>query len=239
MNLEPLLDNNTLPPFAKRLRAAADRIWEDGYNQPFIRELGAGTLAPEQFAFYLTQDTLYLRDYAKVHAIAATKTDDLEIMDFMAQVQASIVHGEMTMQREFLESYHLDPATVAGAKQSAFAYAYTSNILSVAYTGDLVDILVAILPCAWVYADYGRRLANEFADELDSNPYKPWIDMYRTDEFWASGRWLIDHIEPIARTLPESRLEQLETLFVRGVGYEYMFWDSAYRMQMQWKKEWQ
>lgn len=55
----------------------------------------------------------------------------------------------------------------------------------------------------------------------------------------SSGRWLIDHIEPIARTLPESRLEQLETLFVRGVGYEYMFWDSAYRMQMQWKKEWQ
>ena len=29
-----------LPPFAQRLRKAADLVWEEGYLQPFIRELG-------------------------------------------------------------------------------------------------------------------------------------------------------------------------------------------------------
>ena len=32
------------------------------------------------------------------------------------------------------------------------------------YGKGILDILVAVLPCAWVYADYGYRLAHEFAE---------------------------------------------------------------------------
>ena len=39
------LDN--LPPFAQRMREAADLVWEQGYRQPFLRELGEGTLQRE------------------------------------------------------------------------------------------------------------------------------------------------------------------------------------------------
>ena len=42
-----------VPPFAQRMREAADLVWEQGYRQPFIRELGEGTLKRERFAFYL------------------------------------------------------------------------------------------------------------------------------------------------------------------------------------------
>lgn len=62
-----------LPPFAQRLREAANLVWEEGYRQPFLRELGNGTLDRERFAFYLLQDYRYLNDYAKVHALALTK----------------------------------------------------------------------------------------------------------------------------------------------------------------------
>lgn len=55
-----------LPPFAQRLRKAADLVWEEGYRQPFIRELGEGTLPREKFAFYLLADFRYLNDYARV-----------------------------------------------------------------------------------------------------------------------------------------------------------------------------
>ena len=40
-----------LPPFAQRLREAANLVWEEGYRQPFLRELGNGTLDRERFAF--------------------------------------------------------------------------------------------------------------------------------------------------------------------------------------------
>ena len=85
---------NHLPPFAQRLRQASDLVWEEGYRQPFLRELGHGTLSRERFAFYLLQDYRYLNDYAKVHALALTKTQDPEVMRFMADVQNGIFNVE-------------------------------------------------------------------------------------------------------------------------------------------------
>ena len=234
---EPITLTN-LPPFARRMRAAADLVWEEGYRQPFIRELGAGTLPRDTFAFYLIQDELYLNDYAKVHALAVTKTDDNEVMAFMAQVQHAIFHVEKTLHNEYLASFGITPQDVRDARQSAFARAYTANMLATAYGGDLIDILVAVLPCAWVYADYGQRLAREFADTLDTNPYREWIGTYCTDAFWQSSVWLIEHIEDIAATLDESRKRGLMASFVRGVENEYMFWASAYDHQMSWRPEW-
>ncbi|MUH59761.1 thiaminase II [Bifidobacterium canis] len=227
-----------LPPFARRMRDAADLVWQEGYEQPFIRELGAGTLDRSKFAFYLMQDELYLGDYAKVHALAVTKTNDREVMAFMAQVQNQILHVETEVHRDYLASFGLSEQMVLNGRQSAFARAYTTNMMTVAYTGDLLDILIAVLPCAWVYADYGQRLAREFADTLSGNPYKEWIDMYSTDEFWQSAVWLIEHIESMVQEVSEERKRELIESFVRGVEYEYMFWASAYDKQMTWKPEW-
>ena len=63
------IQRDNLPPFAQRMRKAADLVWEEGYQQPFIRELGEGTLQRERFAFYLLQDFRYVYDYARVHAL--------------------------------------------------------------------------------------------------------------------------------------------------------------------------
>ncbi|WP_165775783.1 thiaminase II [Bifidobacterium scaligerum] len=227
-----------LPPFAQRLRKAADLVWEEGYKQPFLRELGNGTLVREKFAFYLLQDYRYLKDYAKVHALALTKTQDPEIMQFMANVQNAIFNVESSMHREYMASFGVSAEEMNNVRQSAFARAYTSNILSIAYGGSLVDVLVAVLPCAWVYADYGQRLAAEFADSLEGNPYKSWVDMYKTEEFWSSSAWLLAHIEELVEGLNEERKQELVDIFVVGVEHEYMFWASAYDMQYTWKPEW-
>lgn len=227
-----------LPAFARRMRLAAEPVWQEGYDQPFLRELGAGTLDRERFAFYLTQDELYLDDYARVHALAMTKTDDPEVMRFMVNVQATIFNVEKDLHQEYLAGFGITPDTLAHARQSAFARAYTSNMLAIAYGGDLLDILVAVLPCAWVYADYGQRLARDFADTMPDNPYREWIDTYRDDGFWQSSVWLIDHIEAMAAQADERKRQDLVELFVRGVQNEYMFWASAYDLQMGWRPGW-
>ena len=149
-------------------------------------------------------------------------------------------HGGATAegQLEVLASYGITDEQMNNVRQSAFARAYTSNILSIAYGKGILDILVAVLPCAWVYADYGYRLAHEFADTLDVNQYKSWVDMYKTDEFWQGSAWLIEHIEKLAAEVSEERKQELVDIFVTGVENEYMFWSSAYDMQYTWKPEW-
>ena len=106
------LDN--LPPFAQRMREAADLVWEQGYRQPFLRELGEGTLQREKFAFYLLQDYRYLSDYAKVHALALTKTDDTEVMQFMVGVQSAIFNVETNVHRKYMAGYGVSEEEMTG-----------------------------------------------------------------------------------------------------------------------------
>lgn len=179
-----------------------------------------------------------MNDYARVHALGLAKATDPEIMAFMLKVQNGALQVETEVHRSYLASYGITEEQMNNVRQSAFARAYTSNILSIAYGKDILDILVAVLPCAWVYADYGYRLAVEFADTLDDNPYKSWVDMYKTDEFWQDSVWLLDHIEKLVADASEERKRELIDIFVTGVENEYMFWASAYDMQYTWKPEW-
>ena len=83
------------------------------------------------------------------------KATDPEIMAFMLKVQNGALQVETEVHRSYLASYGITEEQMNNVRQSAFARAYTSNILSIAYGKDILDILVAVLPCAWVYADYG------------------------------------------------------------------------------------
>jgi thiaminase/transcriptional activator TenA len=225
-------------PIARRLYECAKDVWQEGYRQAFVQELGKGTLSKERFTFYMLQDYLYLNDYAKVHALAMTKSDDDRIIEKMVQVQQAIIGERDQVHKTYIDRYGITREQIDGATQSAFARAYTSNMLAIAYAKPLIDVLVSVLPCAWVYADYGTRLACDYSDTLSSNPYRDWVDMYAADEFWRSAVWLLDIIEDQSSGLSEQRLRELETIFRVGVEHEYMFWDSAYKLQHSWKPQW-
>ncbi|MDQ3458166.1 MAG: thiaminase II, partial [Deinococcota bacterium] len=64
----------------ERLAEAAAKDWEAALKHPFVRELGRGTLAREAFQRFLEQDWLFLRDYARLFALAAAKSRDLQAM---------------------------------------------------------------------------------------------------------------------------------------------------------------
>lgn len=75
-----------------------------------------------------------------MHALAVTKTDDREVMAWMAGVQDAILHVETSLHRDYLASFGLTEEKVLHGQQSAFARAYTTNMLTTAYSGDLLDI---------------------------------------------------------------------------------------------------
>ena len=66
--------------FAQELMDAAAPVWQKYLTHPFIIGMIDGNLDKKKFAFYLMQDCLYLRDYAKVYATAFMKTSDIHLM---------------------------------------------------------------------------------------------------------------------------------------------------------------
>jgi len=218
--------------FSRGLKAKASKVWEEGYNHPFVQELGLGTLDKEKFKFYLLQDYQYLLQYAKVFAIAAIKSDTEELMTNFSTIQYNILAQEMNLHREYMASFGVTLEEMLSVKPSLYNKTYTANIIAVGQTGGLAEILAAVFPCAWTYTDYGKRLKKQYADRLEGNFYKTWIEKYASDEFSDSFEWFYDTLDNLVANMTDSQREKITEIFISSVEFEYLFWDMAYKQQM-------
>ena len=218
--------------FSGSLKEKALKVWEDGYNHPFVQELGKGTLDKEKFKFYLLQDYLYVLQYAKVFAIAAVKSDTEELMAGFTKSQYFSLTKELDLHRKYMTTFGITEKEFLSVKPSLFNRTYTANMLSFGLTGGLAEVLAAVFPCAWTYADYGKRLKEQYAANLDGNFYKSWIEAYSSDEFSASFQWFYEALDKLTINMPGKEREKIEDIFISSVEFEYLFWDMSYKQQM-------
>ena len=67
-----------------------------------------------------------------------------------------------------------------------------------------------------------------------ANPYQAWIDTYAGEQFHAAVRATIEATDEVGgHGLAESLRERMHLAFTRATQLEWMFWDSAYRLE-QW-----
>ena len=191
--------------FSRGLKSKAAKVWEEGYNHPFVQELGKGTLDKEKFKFYLLQDYQYLLQYAKVFAIAAVKSDTEELMTRFSTIQYSILVNEMDLHRAYMAGFGVTPEEAASVKPSLYNRTYTANLLATGQTDGLAEVLAAVFPCAWTYADYAKRLKEQYADKLEGNFYKTWIENYASDEFSDSFEWFYDALDGLVLNMADEQ----------------------------------
>ena len=64
--------------FARELMEENIPIWQQCLETPFLRQLEDGTLPEDCFKGYIVDDSLYLREYAKVFALGMTKAQTMD-----------------------------------------------------------------------------------------------------------------------------------------------------------------
>jgi thiaminase/transcriptional activator TenA len=218
--------------FSRDLKTKAEKVWEQGYNHPFVQELGMGTLNKEKFKFYLLQDYQYLLQYAKVFAIAAVKSDTEELMTRFSTIQYFTLANEMNLHRDYMASFGVTQEEMLSVKPSLYNRTYTANMLAVGQTGGLAELIAAVFPCAWTYADYAKRLKEQYADKLDNNFYKTWIEQYASVDFSKSFDWFYDALDNLVSNVTDKQRKKIEGIFISSLEFEYLFWDMAYKQQM-------
>ncbi|WP_206038265.1 TenA family protein [Rhodococcus sp. HNM0569] len=197
----------------------------------FLRRLGDGSLPLDVFRFYVEQDFLYLTGYARALALVAAAAPDPHASAFWATSAATATEVEATLHRELLDTL---PPSGAPATESPACLGYVSFLVATAATRSYAVGAAAVLPCFWIYADVGRRLAAEAREVLGADPTHPyarWVTTYDDPEFHESverARLLVD--EAAAAASPAERSAMLDA-FVVASRYESMFFDSALHQQ--------
>jgi thiaminase/transcriptional activator TenA len=177
----------------------------------------------------MKQDALYLRDFSRALALTGSRLPDADA----AQAFMGFAHGVFTVERQLHESYFQEYGESLDAEAAPACFAYTQFLLAAATTDTHRVAAAALLPCFWVYREVGNEIVRRARAGISENPYARWIEMYSGEGYDESVSRAIDVVEGLGSEAPAPEQDAMQRAFERSVRLEWMFWDSAYRME-QW-----
>jgi thiaminase/transcriptional activator TenA len=195
---------------------------------PFNQELAAGTLSRERFTFYMLQDAHYLTWFGRALAATAARSPDNDALIQLAGSAREAVVVERALHEGFFRRFGITPAVAAAAEPSPTCAHYTHYLLALAHNAPQEVAVAALLPCFWIYQEVGRHL---LAIARPDNPYQAWIDTYADPAFAEGVARVIAITDRLAAAATPAVRTAMHAAFRRASQLEWMFWDSAYRLE--------
>ena len=187
---------------SERLLNASKTIW-DAYNEhPFVLGIQNGTLERDKFRYYIMQDFLYLKDYAKTYAVGVAKAKSVETANLFAKY-INVMNGELDVHKGYMGKFAVTQEEIDAMKPSLDNLSYTSYMVRVAYDESEVEVLF----------------------------YGDWIRGYASDGYAAGNVILIETLDRLSAHYTEERLRHLEDIFIACSRYEMAFWQMAWEMR--------
>lgn len=208
---------------------SAAPIWEKYLEHDFLKDMGQGTLCKEKFKNYLIQDYLYLKEYAKVYAMALVKCENISQMKFCQNSINGILEDESATHIWYLKNFGEKIEDLESYKIQQENENYTSYMKSIALTGDLIDTMVSVLACAWSYYYIAKNLKEIYIENLEDNFYKSWIESYSCEGYEQVAKKSIDFVNTLCNNIDENKKEKLKDIFIKASIYEMEFWNMAYK----------
>ena len=203
-------------------------IYEEILAHPFLRGLTDGTLTKDRFRFYVLQDALYLREYARALSLAGVRSPNENALVMFNEHSAGAITVERSLHEGFLKDLGVTQYEANRAATTPTTLAYTSYFLKTATLGDYPEVLGAVLPCYWIYWEVGKALL----EHGSPNPlYRKWIDTYGGEEFGTLVEAVLDLTDEVCEALNPLQKVRVTEAFITTSRYEWMFWNAAWNLE--------
>lgn len=218
-----------MTPFTDHMWVEIAPIYEAILALPFNRELAAGTLGRERFLFYMIQDAHYLGAFARALAMAAAKAETPEAQIKLAGSAKDAILVERALHEGFFREFGVSAEQFAATPPSPTCSGYSDFLLATSFRHPFAVAVAALLPCFQIYYEVGKRL---HAVAAPANPYRRWIDTYQDEAFGDSVREVLALTDAAHKAASAVERELMRAAYLKAVRYEWMFWDSAYRLEV-------
>ena len=203
-------------------------VLERVLDHPFLRGLGDGSLDRAPFRFFIIQDAIYLRDYARALALLGARAPDEPLLLLFTRHAIEALEVERALHDELFGAFGIDPRSAVTSEPAPTCLAYTSYLLRVAHGGSFAEAVGAILPCYWMYGEVGRAL---LAGGSPHPLYQRWIEAYADPHY---GEVVEEVLRAVDHLWPDLGAGE-RALVAAHVGqtsrYEWCFWDMAWRQE--------
>jgi len=195
-------------------------------SHPFIMGVGDGSLPVQNFKHYVTQDYLYLIDYARVLALASARAPDLETMGWFAGLLDETLNIEMDLHRRYCAEFGVTGPDLEATEAAPTTIAYTSFLLKMAYHGSFAELVACLLPCQWGYWEIGKHLAKR-GEPKHAPLYCQWIQMYSSAEYAELAQTIHSLADRVADETTEAQVAAMAEAYRTSLRFELAFWDMA------------
>jgi len=214
--------------FTRELWASIAPVYGRILEHPFVRGLTDGSLDEAAFRFYVVQDALYLREFARALALLGARGPSEDEILLFARHAAETIEVERALHAGFLHELGLDERELEATPMAPACRAYSSFLLASVYGGSFVEGLAAVLPCYWIYWEVGKALA----ERGSPHPlYRRWIETYAGEQFAVAVRAALAAMERAAERAGEEERRRARELFAAAARYEWLFWDMGHRQE--------
>lgn len=213
----------------QQLIAGCQQEWDLYIQHPFVRQLGNGRLAKPCFQHYLQQDYLYLIHYARAFALAVFKSETPAQMRASLPSLTALVDSELSLHREYCQSWGLDETALMALPEGVATIAYTRYLIDAGVQGNLTDLYAALVPCALGYAQIGQWLMAPGNATLTDNPYAEWIAMYAGAEYQQAASATTAFFDLLIADIDidSPRGQRLQQHFSTATRMEIAFWQQG------------
>lgn len=206
--------------YTQKMWDAVASIYGDTIAHPFVVQLAKGTLDKNNFAHFLSQDILYIKDDNLALDLVAEKAPNESEKQFFQMLAKDGLDIEKALHNEFLKYFDIEEAE----EKSPAIEKYTSFLLNHSENSVFALAAAALLPCFWVYSSVGNHiLAIAEAD----NEYQMWIDTYHSEEYEQYTLRFIDIVERLASGADEELQQKMLKAFTLSTQYELDFFEEA------------
>jgi thiaminase/transcriptional activator TenA len=206
-------------------------IWEECLETEFLQKLENGTLDEEAFKGYIVDDSLYLREYAKVFAWGMTRATDWATLRLYYSLLAFVNEGEGSTRLYYLQRYGLRDEDIQHLPQRPENKAYTDTMLAAAQNGGAAECMMACLPCMVSYGYIFRKLLAR-TPAIRETPYWPLVRDYAGEAYaQACDRW-VAQTEALCtdlKNLAPERAARCRAIFKACSLHEKHFWEMSTR----------
>ena len=214
-----------------KMTAATAGIWAEYNKHPFVKGIEEGTLDKEKFKYYIMQDYLYLIEYAKVFGIGIAKSKSVKTSKLFASYVHLLTDGDMDIHRGYMGKFDVTEEELAQTPRALDNLSYTSYMLRVAYEESEVEILAAILSCAYSYEVIAHTIIKNRPNSVCHDFYGDWIKGYASEAYHAKNVELIETLEMLTEHYTEEQKQHIIDIYIACSRYELAFWDLAWHMR--------
>ena len=202
-------------------------IWDICAETPFIKELQAGILPEEKFKQYMIQDSIYLKNYARIYGKAIYHSENLKDIQVYYSILSLVTEEESAVRLSYLRRFGLSDDDIEDMEAWPENQKYIDFLIKVAEGGNIPEIWMAVLPCMLSYSYIFRKI--EKMPGTSRSKYYDFIQDYAEDMYFENCKSWCRFAEQKCRDLQAEEREKLSRIFEEASLMELDFWRMAYR----------